>query len=330
MSHNPIVKTTNLRKNFRYQNKSGGIKGWLKPTYTEIEAVKGIDVSIYSGEMVAFVGPNGAGKSTTIKMLSGILSPSSGHISVCGYNPLTERQRLSYHIGCVFGQRSQLLPNLPLKDSLELFGKMYDLSNTQIASRIDELTDIFDLHKIVDQPVRQLSLGQRMRGEVVACIMHKPSVVFLDEPTIGLDVIAKRRLRTTLKNLNDNEGTTVFLTSHDTGDIEAIAKRTIVIDRGTIIVDEPTEKLKNQFLNKKYLKIEYQKKPQIHELEDIDYTVKDTTLEAAIDMSTQNINDVLAAMLKLGTVTDIQIFDESLEEVILQIYKKSKNESQAT
>lgn len=324
MNHKPIVQTTNLQKSFKFQNKSGGVKGWLKPQYTEIEAVKSINLSINNGEMVAFVGPNGAGKSTTIKMLSGILSPTSGSVHVCGHNPLTQRQQLSYKIGCVFGQRSQLLPNLPLKDSLELFGKMYDLTDTQITKRIAELSDIFDLHKIVDQPVRQLSLGQRMRGEVVACIMHKPLVVFLDEPTIGLDVIAKRRLRTTLKNLNDNEGTTVFLTSHDTGDIEALAKRTIVIDRGTIIVDEPTHKLKSQFLNKKYLKIDFENAPSKNQIKNIDYAVKGKSLETAIDMSTQNINDALGALLKLGTVADIQIFDESLEEVILQIYKASK------
>ena len=257
MANKPIVQTSNLHKYFRFQNKSSGINGWLKPSYTSIEAVKNINLSIDSGEMVAFIGPNGAGKSTTIKMLSGILSPTGGELSVCGLNPIAARKQLSYKIGCVFGQRSQLLPNLPLKDSLELFGKMYDMNDQQIAKRISELSEIFDLHKIIDQPVRQLSLGQRMRGEVVACIMHKPQVVFLDEPTIGLDVIAKRRLRTTLKNLNENEQTTVFLTSHDTGDIEALAKRTIVIDRGTIIIDEATKNLKNKFLNKKYLKITF-------------------------------------------------------------------------
>ncbi len=184
----PIVHTEDLHKSFTYQKRSKGIKGWLKPDYATIEAVKNINLTIKSGEMVAFVGSNGAGKSTTIKMLSGILAPTGGHIRVCGLNPLKERLQLSYKIGCVFGQRSQLLPNLPLRDNLELFGKMYDLDQYTIEKRINELSDIFALHSTIEQPVRQLSLGQRMRSEIVASLMHKPTIVFLDEPTIGLDV----------------------------------------------------------------------------------------------------------------------------------------------
>lgn len=325
----PIVQAKGLHKSFTYQKRSKGFRSWLKADYATVEAVKKIDLTINHGETVAFVGPNGAGKSTTIKMLSGILSPTGGHIRVCDLDPLKQRRELSYKIGCVFGQRSQLLPNLPLRDSLELFGKMYDLSQEVIDKRIDELSDIFALHSTIEQPVRQLSLGQRMRGEIAASLMHKPTIVFLDEPTIGLDVVAKRSLRETLNNLNKSEGTTIFLTSHDTGDIEALAERTIVIDHGTIIVDESTDHLRKKFLNKKHLQIDFATRPEKHALADVEIRIQENTLNATVDMTKHDINEVLRALLKLGIVKDIQIQEESLEEVILSIYESTgkKDES---
>lgn len=324
MNQTVIVNAKNIKKTFRYQKKSAGIKTWFKPEYVEVEAVKNISLTIEKGEMVAFIGPNGAGKSTTIKMLSGILSPTSGHIQVCGLNPIHERAKLSYKIGCVFGQRSQLLPNLPLRDSFELFGKMYDLTNEQINARIAELSETFNLHKIIDQPTRQLSLGQRMRGEIVACIIHRPEIVFLDEPTIGLDIESKLSLRKILKNLNEKEGTTVFLTSHDTGDIEAIAQRTVVIDKGTIIVDEETKKLRSQFVTKKYFKVFYEKKPDETLIPGMNMTFRENTIKASVDTKQYNVNDALANLSKLGYIKDIQVYDEKLDDVILAIYSGAK------
>jgi ABC-2 type transport system ATP-binding protein len=311
-----IVQAKGLHKSFTYQKRSKGIRSWLKADYATIEAVKKIDLTINSGETVAFVGPNGAGKSTTIKMLSGILAPTGGHIRVCGLDPLKQRRALSYKIGCVFGQRSQLLPNLPLRDSLELFGRMYDLTDDTIAQRIDELSDIFALHSTI--------------GEIAASLMHKPTVVFLDEPTIGLDVVAKRSLRETLNDLNKSEGTTIFLTSHDTGDIEALAERTIVIDRGTIIVDENTNHLRRKFLNKKYLRIDFTTTPRALSLADVEISIQENTLNATVDMTKHDINEVLHALLKLGTVEDIQIQEESLEEVILSIYESTGKKDEST
>ena len=187
-----------------------------------IKAVEDISFEVKEGERVAFIGPNGAGKSTTIKMLTGILFPTSGSINILGLDPSKNRKKLAYQIGTVFGQRSQLLPNLPLTDSFEFFGVMYDMSNLQIKERTKELIALFDLTEFIDQPVRKLSLGQRMRAEVAVSLIHKPKIIFLDEPTIGLDIVAKKALRDLLLKINEEEKVTIFLTSHDVGDIESI------------------------------------------------------------------------------------------------------------
>src|SRR3990167_1008263 len=197
MDQDSIV-VSSLSKSFSFPIKNpsaGWIKNLFAPETKEINAVDDISFSVKSGERVAFIGPNGAGKSTTIKMLTGILFPTSGKISILGLNPAKDRKKLAYQIGTVFGQRSQLLPNLPLTDSLEFFGVMYDLGGKQIQKRIEELTELFNLSPFIDQPVRKLSLGQRMRAEVAAALIHKPKIILLDEPTIGLDVVAKKSLR---------------------------------------------------------------------------------------------------------------------------------------
>lgn len=317
-----ILEAKNLSKSFRYQKRTKN-KGWFNSEYVTVEAVRSLNLSINKGERVAFVGPNGAGKSTTIKMLSGILTPSDGDLSVCGLNPTKNRRDLSYRIGCVFGQRSQLLPNLPLQDSLELFGKMYDLTKQQIDERSTQLIDIFSLSEFIHQPVRQLSLGQRMRGEIAASLMHKPEIIFLDEPTIGLDVIAKRDLRKTLIKLNEDEQTTVFLTSHDTGDIESLSQRLVVIDHGNIIIDAPTKEVQRTYLSKKYFKIDYKTDVSDIVMPFPDIKVKGSVIHGIIDTATQNINDVLHQLLNIATVDDIHLYDEELEDIIIDIYKNS-------
>lgn len=318
-----IVEAKNISKSFRYQKR--GQKGeagrnWFWPHYVTVDAVKSLDLSIRAGERVAFVDPNGAGKSTTIKMLSGILTPSSGDISVCGLNPVYERRKLSYRIGCVFGQRSQLLPNLPLRDSLELFGRMYDLSLAHIQQRIDHLTDVFALQEFINQPVRQLSLGQRMRGEIAASLMHSPQVIFLDEPTIGLDVIAKRELRKTLLALNEAENTTIFLTSHDTGDIESLTERMIVVDKGRIVIDEATKHLQKTWLSKKHIKLDYLSGFDVQAVQAMGFSVNNQSVHGTIDTSLQSINGVLQELLNVAEVEDIHLYDETLEDIIIDIY----------
>ena len=316
-----------LSKKFSFPVKnasSGWIKNLFSPEIKEIKAVDEISFSVKSGERVAFIGPNGAGKSTTIKMLTGILFPSSGKISVLGLDPTKNRKELAYKIGTVFGQRSQLLPNLPLTDSLEFFGVMYDLNNKQIKERIAELTKLFGLEDFIDQPVRKLSLGQRMRAEVAASLIHKPKIIFLDEPTIGLDVVAKKSLRDLLLKINQEEGTTIFLTSHDVGDIESLCDRTIVINHGSLIKDLPTQELARAFVLEKNIDITPETSfEEFPELPDgLRYAVKDKNkITVVVDVSTIGVQASLRKLLDLFNVDDIDVYDTDLETVIRNIYE---------
>lgn len=237
-----MIEVKNLKKVFIYKGK-------------EIVAVDNVSFSITQGETVALIGPNGAGKSTTIKMLTGILHPTSGEVSVLGLSPQNDRKKVVNQIGAVFGQRSSLLPNLPLKDTLNLFGIMYGLSKKEIKERIENLENTLDMKSFADQPIRTLSLGQRMRVEIACAIIHNPKILFLDEPSIGLDIIAKQTLRETLLSLRAEHNMTIFLTSHDVGDIEAICDRTIIVNHGKIVVDEPTNELHKLIEKEKHVEV---------------------------------------------------------------------------
>lgn len=201
-----IIEVKNLKKEYKYKVKNKN-KGFFYNLFNEdtkvLDAVNNISLNVKKGETVAFIGPNGAGKSTTIKMLTGILYPTDGNIKVCGLTPIVDRDKLAYKIGTVFGQRSQLLPNLPLTESMEMFGAMYDMDKKSIKKRTKELVDLFELQDFVDQPIRKLSLGQRMRAEIAVSLFHKPEIIFLDEPTIGLDVVSKKNLRDLLRKINE-------------------------------------------------------------------------------------------------------------------------------
>jgi ABC-2 type transport system ATP-binding protein len=327
MSSNSII-VSNLSKKFTFPVKSTS-SGWIKnifaPEMREITAVDDISFSVSKGERVAFIGPNGAGKSTTIKMLTGILFPSSGNVNILGLDPTKDRKKLAYQIGTVFGQRSQLLPNLPLTDSLEFFGVMYDLSDAQIKKRIAELTNLFDLGSFIDQPVRKLSLGQRMRAEVAASLIHKPKIILLDEPTIGLDVVAKKALRDLLIKINEEEKTTIFLTSHDVGDIESLCNRTIIINHGTIIKDLPTEDLSRAFVFEKYIDlIPVGKFTDFPELpEGIKYLSQgQNKITVVVDINKTSVTESLKKLLGMFEVEDVDVYNADLETVIRHIYER--------
>lgn len=327
MNSNSIV-VTNLTKKFSFSAKSS-FSGWLKnllsPETKEIIAVNDISFSVKHGERVAFIGPNGAGKSTTIKMLTGILFPTSGKVDILGFDPTKDRKKLAYQIGTVFGQRSQLLPNLPLTDSLEFFGVMYDLPEKEIKKRILELIELFDLGSFITQPVRKLSLGQRMRAEVAASFIHKPKIILLDEPTIGLDVVAKKALRDLLLKINKEEKTTIFLTSHDVGDIESLCDRTIVINRGAVIRDLPTHDLAKIFVYEKYIDLVAQNSFNVFpELpEGLRYSVKDKNkITVVVDVNKISVQESLKKMLDLFEVEDVDVYNADLETVIRHIYER--------
>ena len=322
------ITVSNLTKKFRFPVKNESVsflKNLLNPDMKEVVAVDDVSFSIGSGERVAFIGPNGAGKSTTIKMLTGILFPTSGEVSVLGLDPTKRRKELAYQIGTVFGQRSQLLPNLPLTDSLEFFGVMYDLTDAQIKKRTQELIELFDLNAFITQPVRKLSLGQRMRAEVAATLIHKPKIILLDEPTIGLDVVAKKSLRDLLLRLNTEEKTTIFLTSHDVGDIESLCERTIIINHGVVMRDMKTADIAKDFILEKYIDLfpksqfdEFKKLPK-----GMSYHLQEKDkITIAIDLQTLTVTEALKKLLTLFEVNDVDVYDTDLETVIRHMYEK--------
>ncbi len=293
----------------------------------EVVAVDGISLTIPAGQSVAFIGPNGAGKSTTIKMLTGILHPTSGSARVLGFTPWLERRKLVCHIGAVFGQRSQLWYHLPPRDTFELLARVYNLNKSEYIKRRDMLIERFVLGPFLDTQVRKLSLGQRMRAEVAASLLHAPRVLFLDEPTIGLDVIARQELRDLIREWNRDEGLTVFLTSHDAGDIEGVARRVIVINHGRVVLDDKVSALRRHYLGSKVLSVKFHAPhtgialPGVTILKATEYALK---LE--VDTSAAPIEAVMTEVLKAGPVADIAIEDPPLEEVIAHIYTAENRE----
>jgi ABC-2 type transport system ATP-binding protein len=236
----PIILAEQLTKTFTGSARAGR----LRRVRADFTAVDGIDLRVGPGELVGYIGPNGAGKSTTIKMLTGILTPTSGRLRVAGFEPQRERIRLARRIGVVFGQRTTLWWDLPLRDSFELLRRLYRIPPDRFRANLARYTEALDLGPFLDRPVRQLSLGQRMRGDITAALLHDPAVVYLDEPTIGLDVVSKHAVREFLSELNRRTGTTILLTTHDTDDIERLCTRVVVIDRGRIGYDGPIAELR--------------------------------------------------------------------------------------
>jgi len=248
------IQTQNLNKTYRARVKGEGlgasVRALVAREWKEVEAVRNVSLKVEQGEILAFIGPNGAGKSTLIKMLCGILHPSTGEISVLGMSPVKERRKLAMRIGTVFGQKSQLWLHLPALDSFTLLAAIYEISDADRKRRVDELTEIFEMGDFLRTPVRKLSLGQRVRCEVAASLLHEPELLFLDEPTIGLDVVVKQAIRELIIRRNRERGTTVFLTSHDPADIEQICRRAVVINHGGIVLDASVEKLKSDYAGK--------------------------------------------------------------------------------
>ena len=239
---NLAVEVDNLRKVYEVHKR----RGLFAREKTEVVSVDNVSFSVPEGQALAFVGPNGAGKSTTIRMLTGILRPTSGAARVLGFDPWKDRARMGFHIGAVFGQRSQLWYHLPAGDTFDLLARIYNIDPREYKKRRDELVERFNLGALIDVPVRKLSLGQRMRAEVAASLLHKPKLLMLDEPTIGLDINARHQLRELIREWNRRDGLTVFLTSHDTGDIESVAERVIIINHGRIVLDDTVEDLRNR------------------------------------------------------------------------------------
>lgn len=319
------IEVSKLSKHFIVKTKQAGFRGVLKnlfsPKYKQVKAVDNISFKIKEGELVGFIGPNGAGKSTTIKMMTGILFPSKGSVTVLNHVPQEERVELAYKIGTIFGQRQQLLYHLPPIDSFNLFAKIYEINEEEYQKRLKELVKLFGIEEILQTPVRKLSLGQRMKCEFIASILHKPKILFLDEPTIGLDILAKKHVRDLIRKLNKHEKTTIILTSHDLDDIEELCERVIVINKGRVLYDGSVEKIKKKL---KYKILDIYLHEQITRPIKIKYTkileMESFRVKIQLNRTKTSVRNVLDKYFKRYKVDDIIIEDPPIEDVIEKWY----------
>lgn len=322
-----IIAVRDLRKRFTARVREPGfaaaVRSLVAPRRRTTEAVAGISFDVEPGEITAFIGPNGAGKSTTIKLITGILFRDAGSVSVLGMDPQRHRRQLAYRIGTVFGQKSQLWFHLPPLDTFRLMADIYDLPRATAARRIDELSEVFGIGDYLDVPVRKLSLGERIRCEIAASLLHDPEVLFLDEPTIGLDVVVKARIRDLIQRINRERGTTVFLTSHDAGDIEKICRRAIVINHGTIVWDGTIKAMKYAYFARKIIDLKLDA-PLRLDLPGVT-TVKSQPYAAKleVDTDTVDLSHVTSRILATNQVVNIAISNPPMEEVISRIYAEA-------
>jgi len=325
----PIIKAINLTKEFVVNKKESGIKGAIKNLFVTDKSIKkavdDISFDVYKGEIVGFIGPNGAGKSTTIKMMCGILNPTSGKVLINGLSPVKSRQTIVKDLGVVFGQRSQLYWDLRLGESFELLKRIYQVDDDKYKKNIDQLDKILGINEIINTPVRQLSLGQRMRGDLAAAMLHSPSILFFDEPTIGLDVEVKYSIRKFIKEINKNYQTTVILTTHDLDDVQALCERIIIINNGKIISDSSLDELIN--------------KTSPYRLLIVDLYTDDINIEhpkaEVVKIEAQRVtlkfrkNDISAADLisdisKQYSIRDLSLVETDIDDIIRKIYSEQK------
>lgn len=325
------VSVHKLRKCFKTalpspkMNLLSKIGNYLSPHYHQITAVNDISFELQPGERVAFIGPNGAGKSTTLKILTGIMQPTTGTVEVLGKNPALHRSTLAYQIGAVFGQRSQLWFHLPVEETFELLGAIYDIPKKTYISRLKFLAKEFDIEKLLKKPVRQLSLGERMRSELVASLLHNPTVLFLDEPTIGLDITAKAIIRDLLRKQSQQEGVTLLLTSHDTDDIEKVCDRVIIIDQGNIILDDTLVNLKTRYIRKKVLTLAVEEASLHWELPGTEILEQSPHhLKIEVDLSIHAVEKIVSLLLAQFTVKDMSIEGPPLEAIIHTLYREKR------
>ncbi|MCC3372888.1 ATP-binding cassette domain-containing protein [Cohnella sp. REN36] len=328
------LTTHGLSKTFKVKRKpeglSGSVRALFKPEWKDKIAVHSIDLAIEQGETVAFLGPNGAGKSTTIKMLTGILHPTSGEAEVAGFVPWRDRTKLAFRIGTVFGQKSQLWYHLPPIDTFELISRVYELTRADYAARQRDLIERFELGPYLHTPVRKLSLGERMRCEIAASFLHRPQLLFLDEPTIGLDVVVKQRIRELIRERNRREETTVFLTSHDAGDVEELCSRVIVIHHGGVLLDEPVERVKRDVLSRKTVRLTLAEEADLSGMpETAGVDIRESEpgrLVFSVDLKRIGIEEALNAFLGKVRIADLTVEDPPLEEIIKHIYGSQARE----
>jgi ABC-2 type transport system ATP-binding protein len=329
-----MIEMRGISKSFKVAKRSAGVREALKALfvrkYTTVEAIRDVSFSIGQGEVVGYIGPNGAGKSTSIKVMSGILVPDAGTCSVMGYTPWKSRKEYVRHIGVVFGQRSQLWWDVPVIDSLELLKDIYHIPPADYKANFDLLTEILELQPLLEVPVRQLSLGQRMRCEIAASLLHGPQILFLDEPTIGLDAVSKIAVREFIKTINREKGITVILTTHDMSDIEALAKRIVLIGNGTILYDGTLHALRERFGAQRTITVDYREqdvRQQRPRLEVNGTALLSRSAERAVfevDTEQTSIAEVIARLSGQVELTDVVIEPRPVDELIVDLYKEHR------
>lgn len=320
-----MIEVESLSKSFRRPRRKEGAFGTVRTLFTRefdtTVAVEDVSFSIGDGELVGYLGPNGAGKSTTIKMLTGVLTPSGGSVTVNGLVPWRDREANARQIGAVFGQRSQLWWDLPLSDSLDLIGALYDVPADRFRSQLKVMRDLLGLDEFMSTPVRQLSLGQRMRGDLAASMLYEPRVLYLDEPTVGLDLLAKDAVREFVASINDRGDTTVILTTHDLADVERLCKRIILIDHGKLMYDGSIDRLIARYAPYKNVHVQLTK-PADDRLSVGEFTADvtdDGTYRFVLDGGAE-IHELLAALTASYGIRDLQVAEPDLESVIKRIY----------
>ncbi|MCL7745775.1 ABC transporter ATP-binding protein [Halalkalibacter alkaliphilus] len=325
-----VIQVSNLRKEFKSYSSRSGLSGAFRDLFTRnykvLAAVDNISLTVKQGEMVGYIGENGAGKSTTIKMLTGILTPTDGSIVVNGMNPHKEREQFVRTIGVVFGQRSQLWWDIAVQESFRLLKKVYRVSDEDYNTHMGQVIETLEIGPLLDKPVRKLSLGQRMRCELAAALIHNPPLLFLDEPTIGLDVLVKLKIRKFLKEINEQYKTTIILTTHDITDIEALCERVVLLDEGKIVYDGKLNQLQTNAVEGKQVEFEFltevlsatlPSSPQVH------WQQKDaTTWLCAVNGDEQAVSELISKVVQINPIKNVRINEISTEEIIRKIYEE--------
>ena len=331
-----MIYVENIRKEFKKTIKQPGllvsVKSLFKPKTEKVVAVDDISFHVPKGEILGFIGPNGAGKSTVIKMLTGILTPSAGSCTINEKNPQKNRKSYVKEIGVVFGQRTQLWWDLPLCETYAVLKEIYEVEDSAYKRKMDLLNEVLDLQDFIKSPVRTLSLGQRMRADIAASLLHSPKVLFLDEPTIGLDVVVKDNIRRAIAKINEEEQTTVILTTHDLSDIELLSNRIVMIDKGKNVFDGTVDELKSNYGQMRELNFELQSADDINALDykahfklsDEDVTVKNDGKKVTVRFNSDSVpvSDMLSYTLSGVHISDISVKDADIEEIIRRLYKK--------
>ena len=324
-----VIKIDDLYKTFKTYKRKKGFIGSIQTLFTKeyitVNAVDGVSFGINRGEIIGYVGPNGAGKSTTIKMLTGILYPTSGVIEVCGFVPTKDRKQNLMHIGVVFGQRTQLWWDLPLTESFELLKQIYRVPEKIYKDNIALFAELLDIDEFINTPVRMLSLGQRMRGDIAASLLHNPDILYLDEPTIGLDVVVKERIRQFIKEINIERKTTIILTTHDLSDIEALCNRIMIIDRGKVIYDGSIDEIRRRFGTESTLLIDFKEPPDRLEIDGaLEIQLEGIRASIKFDRKRFAATDLISEIAGRYPIFDLTIEDISLDGIIRDVYKEGK------